>query len=81
MFDLKLCVSLMLMETRERKEGKKEEIICHMKFVSVAVFPNVPPAPGMPCQGEDSEFSSSKQNSLTLHYLHTIFTIQRFSTL
>lgn len=24
-------------------------------FYSVAVFPNVPPAPGMPCQGEDSE--------------------------
>lgn len=22
---------------------------------SVTVFPNVPPAPGMPCQGEDSE--------------------------
>lgn len=77
MFDLKLCVILMLMEMRERKQEK----IYYMKFVSVTVFPNVPPAPGMPCQGEDSEFSSSKQNSLTLHYLHTIFTIQRFSTL
>ena len=24
-------------------------------FCFVTVFPNVPPAPGMPCQGEDSE--------------------------
>lgn len=50
-----------------------------MKFVSVvSVFPNVPPAPGMPCQGEDSEFSSSKQNiTLFIYNFHdsTIFNI------
>ena len=25
--------------------------------LSVAVFPNVPPAPGMPCQGEDRKYT------------------------
>lgn len=27
---------------------------------NVLVFPNIPPAPGMPCQGEDRKFFDSK---------------------
>lgn len=45
---------------------KRDVIITRLLCFFVTVFPNVPPAPGMPCQGEDSEFPTTAANNQIL---------------